>query len=236
MSPARKIVIAVLLLAVVGAVLTQRYFSDRGRWTTEPQFTGLARSVSANELTSERDPAVVMRFDPAYQYVGGQKFVLYGVADAEQHFFVETDQAGKLQRVFWIQFEGFLADNSYRYDYDDSPRRLTIGELEFYVDTAPVVADPSKRRRGSDGSLARQFLADKGYSLPQEYAYARLVHLTDESRRKELMIIFVDDLGAAGTSAADLAAGGSDAGRWPAVAQATLDRIVGAMTLVSPRD
>ena len=36
--------------------------------------------------------------DTAFRYVGGQRFVLLGVADAEQHAFVLADAAGNIQR------------------------------------------------------------------------------------------------------------------------------------------
>lgn len=236
MAAAKKIVIAALLLGAIGAALTHWYFSDRGRWTSAPRFTGLARSASGNTLVSDRDPAVVMRFGSAYEYVGGQKFVLYGVADTEQHFFAETDAGGVLRSVFWIQFEAYLPDNSYRYDYEDSPERLTLGGYDFYVDAAPVRSDPSHRRRGTDGAMARQLLQNKGLSLPLEFAYARLVHLTDEARRKELMIIFIDDLAPLGVSAVDLQPDGSAARRWDTLQRDHLDKIQSAMTLARPAD
>lgn len=50
------------------------------------------------------------------QYIGGQKFILYGVADTEQHFFVETDDDDKLTSVYWVQFEAYLPEKPYTYD------------------------------------------------------------------------------------------------------------------------
>lgn len=222
----KKVVLIVALTVIAGVALTHWYFSDRGRFTTEPQFTGLGRTVSGNDLISDHDPAVILRFDPAFRHIGGQKFILYGVADTEQHFFVETAADDALQSVYWVQYEAYLPDKSYTYDYDDSPLRVTLNDYEFYTDTAVVEFDPDKKRaRGTDGAMARQFLANKGYVFPRDFAYARLVYLTDESRQKELLIIFIDDLSSQGFSAAALQEGGADASRWPDVEQAHLDRI-----------
>lgn len=222
----KRTLIIVGVAVVTGLAIVHWYFSDRGRFTTEPEFSGLARSVSGNDLASDRDPPVVLRFDPAFRYVGGQKFILYGVADTEQHFFVESTDDDQLRAVYWIQFEAYLPDKRYTYDYDDSPLRVTLGEYEFFTDTAFVEFDPDKkRRRGTDGDLARKFLASKGYTLPADFAYARLVYLTDASRSKELMIIFIDDLAPKGLSAAALNDDGPEASRRPEVEKSHLDRI-----------
>ena len=79
----KAIAVAVVVIAIVVAA-THWHFSNRGRLTTEAEYTGLARTVSGNDLISDFDPAAVLRFDPAFKHIGGQKFILYGVADTEQ--------------------------------------------------------------------------------------------------------------------------------------------------------
>lgn len=228
----RAILIAVVVV-VAGLAAAHWYFGDRGRFTTEAETIGLGRIVSGNDLISDYDPAVILRFDPVYRHIGGQKFVLYGVADTEQHFFVETNADGTLKSVYWVQYEAYLPDKTYTYDYDDSPLRVTLGNYEFYADTAVVEFDPDvKRQRGTDGAMARQFLAGKGYVFPRDFAYARMVYLTDASRQKELMIIFIDDLGPHGLTAAELKEEGANASRWPDVEQAHLGRIRNTLTVV----
>ena len=118
------IAVALVLLVAVGAA--HLYFSDRGRFTTPPEFSGLLRTANGQDLISPADPAVALRFDPAFRHIGGQKVILYGVADTEQHFFVETRGDG-LHALYWIQFEGYLPDNSYTYDCEESPGRKEPG-------------------------------------------------------------------------------------------------------------
>ncbi len=110
-----RIGLTLILLAFSGCD-QQANEQDRGSLTTDPVYTNLLRSVSENTLFSAGDPSISLQFDSSYQYIGGQKFVLYGVADTEQYFFVETTADNKLQSLYWVQFEAYLPDNSYQYD------------------------------------------------------------------------------------------------------------------------
>jgi len=230
----RKIIVVVAAVVIAGVAFAHWYFGDRGRFTTEPVYTDLERTVVGQELVSTSDPAANLRFATEYQYIGGQKFILYGVADTEQHFFVETNDDGKLKSVYWVQYEAYLPGKSYTYDYDDSPLRLSLGEYEFFTDTAVFYNDPTrKRRRGTDGAMVRQFLTAKGYSYPDQVMYARLVYLTDESKQKELMIIFMDDLSDYGYTATELQEGGVKADQYREVEKAHLERIRNSLTMRS---
>lgn len=196
----KKTILVVALVVLIGAGMTHWHFSNRGRLTTEPEYVGLTRTVSGNDLRSPVFPQATLRFETDFRHVGGQKFVLYGVADTEQHFFVETTADDTLKSVYWIQYEGYLPDKPYRYNYEDSPLRVNIDGYEFYTDTAAGKPSPDAVvRRGSDGALARQLLRREGYRLPEHVAYARLVHLMDD-RKKELMIIFFDTVSEDDTS------------------------------------
>ncbi len=221
-----------VVLAALFSFAVYKYWTDPGRLTTAPEFSGLKRTLSENTLTSPDGPSVQMTFDERYRHLGGQKFVLYGTADVEQHFFVEEYPDGKLKSLFWIQFEAFLPDNDYTYDYSSSPGRMRIDEYDFYAD-----AEPGKSHKllplgwpGTDGYAARKFVADKGYKIPDYYTYARLVHLTDNNR-KELLIIFMDDLAPTGWTAESLREGGENHHRWTEVESAHLDKIKNVMKL-----
>ncbi len=228
----KKIVLIIALAVIAGVGTAHWYFSDRGRFTTAPELIGLARVMTPDGLVSTRDPPVILRVDPVFRHLGGQKFVLYGVADTEQHFFVETTPDDELKSLYWVQFEAYLPDNDYHYNYDDSPLRRTIGDYDFFVDTLPVHSDPDrKRRRGTDGAMMRQFIARHGYAIPRDFFYARMVHLPDTERRKELMIIYIEDLAPIGLTGTELGEEGSAREQWPAIESRYLDRIGKTLTL-----
>src|SRR5215467_8101544 len=66
------------------------------------------RKVESNTILSERDPQVCIQLPKPAQYVGADRWELYGVADCEVHAFVESDAQKNVQRLYWIQFEGYL--------------------------------------------------------------------------------------------------------------------------------
>ncbi len=61
--------------------------------------------------------------------------------------------------------------------------------------------------------------------------YVRLVHLLDKEKRKELMIIYGDDLAPTGFTAADLSEHGKAYDRWPGIADAMLERAKASITI-----
>jgi hypothetical protein len=156
------------------------------------------REVRARTLRSTADPAVCLEFSDRYAYAGGQRFLLYGVADAEQHFFVDAGPDRVLRSFYWIQFEHYLPGKGGTYTYPPV-RLLRIGSLDFITDTK-VFADYGKTvmnpdsLNGSDQSRAGALLRSKGYRLPAAAVRARMFYLSDESRRKELMIVYVESL------------------------------------------
>jgi hypothetical protein len=188
--------------------------------------SGQARRVEGQVLTSTETPAVRLEFDKGFKYVGGHSFILYDVAHAEQHFFVDADEEGRVQRMYWVQFEGYLPSNANVYKYEVN-ETANIGGLEFIADAYARNMKDSPGRPDSDGARARAFLEDKGYRMASEEVLSqRLVHLTDHTKRNELMIIYREDLSSMGLTAADLAEGGRAASQWDEISKGLLDRAV----------
>ena len=194
-----------------------------------PAATQPSRTVKGHVLTSTETPAVRLEFDKDFKYAGGHDFILYNVARAEQHFFVDADKQGRIKRLYWVQFEGYLPDNTHKYNYKVT-KSVNIGGLDFIADAYARNIKANPGRADSDGSRARAFLESKGFRWPSdEILSQRLVHLVDEAKRNELMIIYAEDLTALGLTAADLAPGGSAAARWGEVSNGLLNRTMKGM-------
>ncbi len=186
------------------------------------QARGPERKVEANRIVSERDPKARVELPKTVKYVGADRWVLYDIADCELHAFVETD-GSDVRRLYWVQFEGYVPTKPELKHQYNSPRHATIGGLDFYVDTW-IRADGADTKPGSDREHIEALVRAKGYRMPPGMAYVRLVHLLDEQKRKELMIIYGEDLAPTGFTAAELQEGGKARDRWPAIEKDLVER------------
>lgn len=188
------------------------------------------RRVTGNLLTSERDPKVHITLPDGVKYVGAERFVLYGIADCELHIFVDADAQSRVQRLYWVQFEGYLPSHPELAHTYDSPRHTSIGGLDFFVDTW-VRSTGANVTPGSDLDHTEKMVSAKGYKLPAGMMSVRLVHLLDKTTRKELMIIYSEDVSSTGFTAPDLREGGKARDRWPEIEHGLIERAERAISL-----
>ena len=182
------------------------------------------REVKGRVIKSTQLPAPDLEFGKDFKYVGGHRFVLYGVANAEQHFFVDADKDGRIRRMYWVQFEGYLPSNTNAYNYKGT-RTVNIGGLDFIADAYARNIKNSPGRPDSDAALGRAFLESKGYHLASDETLSqRLLHYIGDPKRDELMIIYLEDLSSLGLTAADVAKGGKAEIKWPEISEALLAR------------
>jgi hypothetical protein len=183
---------------------------------------GPERTVQGNVIISARDPKVRIQLPKSVRYVGEDRWVLYDIADCELHAFVEADPKKNVQRLYWVQFEGYIPSRPELKHQYDSPWHTTIGGIDFYVDTW-VRSRDEEIAPGSDREHI-EALRSKGYQMPAGMMYVRLVHLLDEQKSKELMIIYGEDLAPAGLTTADLRTGGKAYAQWPAIEKSLVER------------
>ena len=220
-----------LALFVLFAFFAIACFLHYETTSTAQTKTAQARTVKDQVLVSTEMPAVRLKFDNAFKYVGAQDFILYEVARAEQHFFVDTDKEGRIKRMYWVQFEGYLPANTHSYNYR-SNQKVNLGGLEFIAD-AYARKVQAGGRPDSDGARAQAFLTGKGYRMASDEALMqRLVHLVDEAKRNELMVIYMEDLGPMKLTAADLAKDGKAAAQWDEIAKGLLERASKGMAVM----
>ncbi len=221
----KKILVSVPMISLgvlVGLACGQS--SSVPKTTNQAVNAQLPRQVSKQVLTSTTMPAVRLEVDKNFKYVGSQSFVLYDVANAEQHFFVDADKEGRVKRFYWIQFEGYLPTNTNTYRYKAN-KVVNLGGLDFIADAHAVNIKANPSPANSDGSKARSFLENKGYRIAgDDLLMQRLVHLVDEAKRNELMIIYLEDLSGLGFTASDLAPNGRAVGRWGEISKDLLER------------
>jgi hypothetical protein len=179
------------------------------------------RVVEGNRLISRSDPSVTIRLPRNVKYLGADRWNLYDIADCELHVFVEADQTRNVKALYWVQFEGYLPSNTHAYDYSkDSPvtfaGRPFFQRARFGPDQAP--------KPTSDGAHVRAIVERAGYKFPAHSMNVRLVHLLDETRRKELMFIYAEDLAPTGKTSEQLLDGKEPKPEWQAIEQALVER------------
>lgn len=200
----------------------------------QQEMRSVTGTVVGQVLTSNGMPSVRMKFDKAFKYAGTQSFILYDVAHAEQHFFVDADNTGRIKRMYWVQFEGYLESNNHTYKYPVT-KAVNIAGLDFIADAIARNIKANPGRPDSDGSRARVFLESKGYRMASDDVISqRLVHLVDEKKRSELMIIYLEDLSAMGLTAVDVAEGGKAFAKWNQISSQLLERALKNMEMSRP--
>ena len=190
------------------------------------------REVKGNRVISRSAPAIEIQVPRSAVYLGAERWDLYDVADCELHLFVEAYPDKTVKAMYWIQFEAYLPTNEHTYDYsEDEP--VTFGGRPFWKSSnfGPTNNTP---RAGGDGERTRQMLSRAGYKVPAERMSVRLVHLVDESRRKELMVIYAEDLAPSGYTAAQLRDGEEPRPEWKVVEKGLVERAMSRIKL-SPK-
>ncbi|MDX6405510.1 MAG: hypothetical protein QOH70_2965 [Blastocatellia bacterium] len=159
---------------------------------------GQMRRVKRQVLTSTKLPSIRVRFHPRFKYVGAQKFILYDRAQVEQHFFVDADSQQRIQRMFMVQFEGYLPNINATYDYPVT-KTINLAGQTYLVNAESIssVAAAVKQNPQSDVARAASFLESKGYRISDSIMFQRFVRLVDEAKRNEFILLYVE----AGTGA-----------------------------------
>ena len=187
------------------------------------------RTVRGTAVSSQHSPPVHIEVPDSAHYVGADRWVLYDVADCEIHVFVEADAQKKIKRFFWIQFEAYIpAKPDSKYSY--SGATVNLDGTDFFV-RARFGPTTDTGRPGSDSEHVQKLLRDHGYTAPAEMMNVRLVHLPDEMKRKELMIIYAEDLEPTGLTSAQLIKDGKPVEQWAALEKDLIERARKSITL-----
>lgn len=226
-NPGRGFTGALALLAAAAMTYAQAADTNQANFLPE-------RVVSDNTVISQNDPPVEIKLPDSVKYVGSDRFLLtdpkLGDFDAcELHVFIDSNDGQTVHKFYWIQFEAYLPGHPELHLTYDSPRHVTIGGLDFYVDTN-VSAATNVPKPGSDGAHFYSLLASRGYRH-EDHMSVRLVHLVDATKRKELMIIYAESLAPTGYTAAQLADGGTEHAKWAAIAGGLIRRAEQAIVI-----
>jgi hypothetical protein len=186
-----------------------------------------ARTVVNNVLASTGLPRITIEIDKEFTYLGSQEFDLADRTRIEQHFFV-VDDNGLIRRMYRVQFGSLGGDNPYTFNYEGRPT-IRIAGRDFHQDAVFAQTPEEVPDDGSDQSRADGFLLDRGYDYAREGMFQRLAWPWDESSRRELTIVYAEDLGEYRFEAADFDPGGRMYDRRDSVSAELLGRALAGM-------
>ena len=162
-------------------------------WWQAPAPMTPAHSVRGNTLRVDLPGISAIQVQRDYQYAGGQRFILKGVADAEQHAFAAVNASGAIERFYWFQFESLLPAAKGSYDYS-SDERLPLAGLEWRAQVRRYTTVPEP---GGDQAALYKLFDARRWRQPLPALRARLVYVPNADRRDELMIIYAEMTSAA---------------------------------------
>ena len=185
--------------------------------------TSTRRTVQNNILRSEELPAIKIQVDPEFHYIGGTSFILYDVAQVEQHHFIVADAKNRVTKRLWFQFEGYLENNNHKYDYSGM-EALPLHGFTFLHNTYPMNVDEVVQERpASDSAHVVNYLKEKGYILGGDILSHRMVWL-EEDLRNELLIVYSEILDPTGYRASDFAEEGFAVKEWNVISKGLQER------------
>ena len=190
--------ILLLAYAVASILLSASFALAQSPAATE---SNQVRRVKNQVLTSTYLPAIRIRFDKSFKYVGSQKFILYDNANVEQHFFVDADGQQQIKRMAMVQFEGYLPDINATYDYP-ATKTVNLGGQTYIVnaESIPSVSAMLKQNPQSDAARAASFLDSKGFRIGESIMFQRFVRLVDVTKRNEFILLYVENMGTSALS------------------------------------
>jgi len=165
------------------------------------------RSVQGQLLISPAMPSFDIRVADGLSYVGRFDFEIIASSDeypaelqgqpiaaGERFVFVSADSDGAVEKLFIVQYEGFLPDNDFvfRYDFSNAER---IGGHKFRQNTWIYDA-----RKGafdnplSEGAKTLTFLDERGFSVEPHFMMSRFVGLASEDRKNEIIVFYQEML------------------------------------------
>ena len=157
------------------------------------------RRVENNTIISEALPALEIRVDPAFTFVGILRFVLKEIALVERVIFVDR-QASRATRLFIVQFEGVLDGVDFTYNYRVT-NPVSLGRHVYHHGVFMYSnAESVREAPGAESDRTTQFLQDHGYTHDDGLAMSRFARIVDEARRHEIIIFYQETLSSLGFS------------------------------------
>ena len=165
------------------------------------------RAVNGNTLVSNELPEIEIEVSEEFSFIGKFDFEIIAeskeypeeirnkpVAAGERYVFVSADSNKAVNKLFIVQFEGFLANNDFVYNYNFDEADY-LGQIKYrhntwFYDSKKL----AEENPNNEGAKTRAFLNEKGYQLEDQFMMSRFVGLASEDRKHEIIIYYLEML------------------------------------------
>lgn len=163
----------------------------------------IIRSVTDNLLTSDSLPNIQIQVENEFKYIGKFDFEIIAssdeypedligspVAAGERLVFAVADEDNRVEKLFIVQFEGFLSTNDFVYNYNFDNADL-IGNNKYRHNTWYYNGKVSINENPlGEWARTESFLKEKGFALEDDIMMSRFVGLASKDRKNELIIFY----------------------------------------------
>ena len=193
------------------------------------------RYVQGDHFISTANPHLEIRLDPKFQYIGHVEFDLSNIAHVDRHIFVVAN-ASHIRRMFILQFEGFLDNNSNTYHFPmDTP--IDLGGIPFthhnyfFSNAADIAANPA-----AEIAHTNRFLNANGFQIEDEQMTSRFARIVGAAKRRELILFYHENLRDTGNTMQQIARDDEILEPYSYIAQALTKRSLESFAELQYRD
>lgn len=159
------------------------------------------RRVVNQTIISDALPALEIKVEPTFAFVGALRFRLNELALVERFIFADQ-QAAATRRLFIVQFEGVLAGVDFTYQYRIT-NPIKLGQHAYHHGVWVYSnAEAVREHPGAESERTTEFLHAHGYAHEDGLAMSRFARIVDEDCRYELIIFYQETLHSLGLSLA----------------------------------
>ncbi len=184
-------------------ILTSNFCVAQNQSHSYTDIFGVNRLISDHGIVSEANPSRLFSLDTSFIFVGTFEFTIAANSEFPKEVSGENIAAGErivfadirnrtAHRLLIFQFEGFLPDYNFTYNYSFSGADSLGGipyrnNVWFYDEASYIKENPS-----GVASQTRELIREKGVHYPAEIIMSRIVMVTNPERRNELIISYIE--------------------------------------------
>jgi len=158
----------------------------------------IIRFAEKNILYSNTLPHLLIELDMSFTYLGKINFKIKDIAEGQRYIFVNASPDKKVYRLFIAQFENILPNSNQIYNYSFSQALQIDGIKCKHNMFAFSNKEAIKQKPQGEAALTYHYLKNKGFELEDEWITSRFVTVTDEKRKHELILFYVENLSETG--------------------------------------